>query len=594
MQQPAPIRKLAAILAADMVGYSRLMEVDEPGTLARLSTHRVEVVDPAISKNRGRIVKTTGDGMLVEFASVIDAVQAAVEIQRRMSRRNADVPPDRRIEFRIGINLGDVIVQEDDIFGDGVNVASRLEEFSEPGGICISYAVRDQLGLRMDVRFEDLGEQVLKNLARPIRAFRVRWDEPAPAVPAAQPKGAGAAAAKAGTEPRGERPSIVVLPLANMSGDGEQELFADGITEDIITELSRFRELFVISRSSSFVFKGKPVNLREVARELGVQFVLEGSVRRAGNRVRVTIQLIDAELDRHVWAERFDRQIEDVFAIQDEVVASIVATLAGRVEAASRDRAKNKPTDNMAAYECVLAGKTLHHRRSPEANKQALEMLERAIQLDPGYAHAHAWKACVLGQAWYNGWAKDRDATWKVVMAELEIALGLDENDSDVHRILAAVNLVRGDHDQATYHQTRALQLNPNDDLIVVQQGELLTWQGRAEEGVGWVQKAMRLNPYHPERFWSHLARAFFLAGRYGESVEALQRVSTLDVGQRALLTAAHAQLGNEDSARTQAASLLDCDPNFRISAHVASQYFKTEPDRAHYRDALRKAGLPD
>ena len=593
MQQLAPLRKLAAILAADMVGYSRLMEVDEQGTLARLRTHRLEVVDPAIAKNRGRIVKTTGDGMLVEFGSVIDAVQAAVEIQRRMSRRNADVPADRRIEFRIGINLGDVIVQEDDIFGDGVNVAARLEEFSEPGGICISYAVRDQLGLRMDVRFEDIGEQVLKNIARPIRAFRVRWDEPA-AAPAVSAEATRAAAVKPAAEVKGERPSIVVLPLANMSADGEQELFADGLTEDIITELSRFRELFVISRSSSFVFKGKPVNLRDVARELGVQFVLEGSVRKAANRVRVTVQLIDAELDRHVWAERFDRQMEDVFAIQDEVVASIVATLAGRVEAASRDRAKNKPTENMAAYECVLAGKTLHHRRSPEANKQALQMLDRAIELDPGYAHAHAWKACVMGQAWTNGWAKDRDATWKQVVAELEKALGLDENDSDVHRILAAVNLVGGDHDQAAYHQSRALQLNPNDDLIVVQQGEILTWQGRAEEGIGWVQKAMRLNPYHPERFWSHLARAYFLAGRYGEAVEALHRISTLDVNQRALLVAALAQLDSEESARAQAASLLECDPAFRISAHVKCLYFKQDADRAHYRDALRKAGLPE
>ena len=585
MQQASPIRKLAAILSADMVGYSRLMETDEPGTLARLRTHRLEVVDPAIAKNRGRIVKTTGDGMLVEFNSVIDAVQAAVEIQRRMSRRNADVAPDRRIEFRIGINLGDVIIQEDDIFGDGVNVAARLEEIADPGGICVSYAVRDQLGLRMDVQFEDLGEQAMKNIARPIRAYRVRWEETAaPAEAAAQP----------GQKPKGERPSIVVLPLANMSGEAEQELFADGLTEDIITELSRFRELFVISRSSSFVFKGKPVNLRDVAHELGVQFVLEGSVRKAGNRVRVTVQLIDAELDRHVWAERFDREIDDLFAIQDEAVGSIVATLAGRVEAASRDRAKNKTTENMAAYECVLAGKTLHHRRSPAANAEALEMLERAIRTDPNYAHAHAWKACVLGQAWTNGWAKDRETAWTTMMKELEVALALDDNDSDVHRILAAVNLMRGKHERAVYHQGRALQLNPNDDLIVVQQGEILTWLGQAEEGIGWVQKAMRLNPYHPERFWSHLARAYFVARRYAESAEALHRISAPDIVQQALLTAAHAQLENDETAQALSAKLLEREPHFRISAHLAGQYFKREEDRDHYRAALRKAGLPD
>ncbi len=341
MDVPGPERRLAAVLAADMVGYSRLMEVDETGTLARLKTHRLELIDPAIAKNRGRIIKTTGDGMLVEFHSVADAVLCATEIQHRMTRRNSDVAPARWIQFRIGINLGDVIVEEDDIFGDGVNVAARLQMLAEPGGICVSSAVRDQVGDRLDkIAFEDLGEQSVKNIARPIRVFSVRLEADAAAAPAGEKDEAAATSAK--------KPSIAVLPLVNMSGDPEQEFFADGLTEDIITELSRFRDLLVISRNSTFVHKGRAVKVQEVAREFGVDYVLEGSVRKAGDRVRVTVQLIDGETDRHIWAERYDRKLEDIFAIQDEVTRAIVATLPGRVEAATHDRAKRKTTDNMA------------------------------------------------------------------------------------------------------------------------------------------------------------------------------------------------------------------------------------------------------
>jgi adenylate cyclase len=349
MDVPGPERRLAAVLAADMVGYSRLMEVDETGTLARLKTHRIELIDPAIAKNRGRIIKTTGDGMLVEFHSVADAVLCAAEIQRRMARRNADVSPARWMQFRIGINLGDVIVDENDIFGDGVNVAARLEMLAEPGGICVSGAVRDQVGQRLeDVEFEDLGEQSVKNIARAIRVFRVRVEQDSKTAPE-EAKDAAVATAIS------KKPSIAVLPLVNMSGDPEQEFFADGLTEDIITELSRFHDLLVISRNSTFVYKGKAVKVQEVAREFGVDFVLEGSVRKAGDRIRVTVQLIDAETDRHIWAERYDRDLEDIFAIQDEMTRAIVATLPGRVEAATHDRAKRKTTDNMAAYDCVLA-----------------------------------------------------------------------------------------------------------------------------------------------------------------------------------------------------------------------------------------------
>jgi adenylate cyclase len=578
-----PERRLAAVLAADMVGYSRLMEADETGTLARLKTHRIELIDPAIAKNRGRIIKTTGDGMLVEFQSVADAVLCAVEVQRRMARRNTDVSPARWIQFRIGINLGDVIAEDNDIFGDGVNVAARLETLADPGGICVSGAVRDQVGNRLDdVAFEDLGDQTVKNIARPIRVFRVRLD-PSPKTP---PDAAAATTIS-------KMPSIAVLPLVNMSGDPEQEFFTDGLTEDIITELSRFHSLLVISRNSTFVHKGKAVKVQEVAREFGVEYVLEGSVRKVGDRIRVTVQLIDAETDRHVWAERYDRKLEDIFAIQDEMTRAIAATLPGRVEAATHDRAKRKPTDNMAAYECVLAAKVLHHRSIREDNAEAQRMLDRALALDPGYAHAHAWKACVLGQTWVYDWCADREATLQQVSAELETALALDDNDSDVHRILAALNLNREDHDKAAYHQERALALNPNYDLVVVQQGELLTWLGRPEEGIDWIKKAMRLNPYHPERFWNHLGRACYCAEKYPEAVEAFSRITRPDHTHHAFLAATFAQMGNAVAAAAHAAEALKHEPKFSVAAYLATQHYKRDVDRDRHAAGLLKAGLP-
>jgi len=582
--EPRGERRLAAILAADMVGYSRLMEADETGTLARLRTHRLELVDPVIAKNKGRIIKTTGDGMLVEFQSVADAVECAAEIQRRMARRNTDVSPARWIQFRIGINLGDVIVEDGDIFGDGVNVAARLQELAAPNGICVSAAVRDQVGDRLDVAFEDLGEQNVKNIVRPIRIFRVLLDKE----PRARLEGVVEEPSPA------TKPSLVVLPFVNMSGDSEQEFFVDGLTEDIITELSRFRDLLVISRNSAFVHKGKAIKVQDIAREFGVHYVVEGSVRKAGDRVRVTVQLIDAETDRHIWAERYDRKIEDIFAIQDEVTSAIVGTLPGRIEAAGHDRAKRKPPQSMAAYEYVLTGKILHHRSTPEDNAEAQRMLDRAIALDPKYAHAHAWKACVLAQTWVNNWCEDRRDTWKRVVDEAHVALALDDNDSDVHRVLAAVNLAHDEHEKAKYHQERALGLNPNNDLILVQQGELLTWLGRPEDGIGWIRKAMRVNPYHPERFWNHLGRAHYTARQYSDAVAALSRITRPACMHHALLAAALAQLGDKTAAEAHAQEVLRQDAAFSNQRFLSTLHYLLDGDRDHLREGLVKAGLPE
>jgi adenylate cyclase len=571
-------RKLTAILSADVAGFSRLMGEDEAATVRALGACR-NLVTEVIAKHRGRVVDMPGDNVLAEFASAVDAVQAAAAMQAQLTECNAALPEPRRMTFRIGVNLGDVIEDEGRIYGDGVNIAARIEALAEPGGICVSGKVHDEVRRKLDLAFEDLGEHELKNIAAPVRVFRIAGRD--------NRQGAAAPAQRA-------KPSIFVHPFANMSGEAEQEFFADGLTEDIITDLSRFHDLFVISRNSSFKYKGKPLEVQKVAKELGVQYVVEGSVRKAANRVRITVQLIDAETDRHIWAERYDRELADIFAIQDEVTGAIASILPGRVEAATRDRAARKPTDNMAAYECVLAAKVHHHRSTREDIGKAQRLIDRAIELDPNYGHAHAWRACILGQQWIYGWCEDKEATWNGVREELNTALSLDDNDSDVHRILAALNINQNEFDKATYHQTRALSLNSNDPLIVVQQGELLTWLGQPEEGIEWIRKAMRLDPYHPARFWYHLARAFFNARRYAEAVDAVRHISAPDHVHHALLAASHAQMGNQAAAAEHARGVLKLMPDFRIDKdYLPMLHYKRESDLAHHREAVTKAGLP-
>jgi adenylate cyclase len=575
-------QKLAAVLAADMVGYSRLMELDERGTLARLRTHRVELIDPAIAKNQGRIIKTTGDGMLVEFHSVADAVRCAVEVQDRMKRRNSDVSDNRRMEFRIGINLGDIIFEDGDIYGEGVNIAARVEQLADIGGICVTAAVHGQVDGRLDVAFEDLGEKTLKNISRPVRIYRVVFGsrDGEPVTDKTVPTEAVV------------KPTVAVLPFTNMSGDPEQEFFADGLTEDILTELSRRRELFVISRTSTFVYKGQSANLRDVAQKLGARYLVEGSVRKAGDRLRVTVQLIDTASDSHIWAERYDRKLDDVFAIQDEITSAIVATLPGRLEAAQTDQLVRTKPSNMAAYECVLTAKVLHHRSARDDNAEAQKLINRALQLDPDYAHAHAWRGCILGQAWGYGWCDDKDATFSQVEGALARAVALDDNDADVHRILAAVAITRNDMNRARYHQDRALELNPNYDLVVVQMGELFTWLGQSSEGVEWIRKAMRLNPHHPARFWSHLGKAYFVGRQYAPAIESFMRLSTMDAQQHAFVAASYGLLGDQTAAAAHAARVRQLDPDLDSQKLLATMHYVREADLAHLRDGLTKAGL--
>ncbi len=400
-------RRLAAIMAGDIAGYSRLMGADEEGTLRQLKAHRRELIDPKIIEHRGRIVKTTGDGMLVEFVSVVDAVRYAVDIQRGMAERNAGVPADNRIEFRIGINVGDIISDDNDIYGDGVNVAARLEALAEPGGILISRNVHDQVCDKLNFGFEDLGEQAVKNIARPIGVHRVSIHETA-ALTAA--KGTAVAKTEAASS---ERPSIAVLPFANMSGDPEQEYFADGISEDIITGLSKLRWFFVIARNSSFTYKGKAVDVKRAARELGVRYVLEGSVRKGGNRVRITAQLIDASTTNHIWADRYEGDLTDVFALQDEITRKVVAAIEPKLLEAEGIRSQNRPPADLGAWELVMQANSLLWRQTKADSEGAIGMLKKATERYPGYAPGYSMLAFALlfraipGGAWGSRDVKD-------------------------------------------------------------------------------------------------------------------------------------------------------------------------------------------
>ena len=579
-------RKIAAILAADVVGFSRLAGIDEEGTLARLRALRSELTDPTIAAHRGSVVKRTGDGLIVEFRSVVDAVRCAIEIQNGMAERNAGVVADRRIEFRIGVHLGDVVEEADgDLMGDGVNVAARLEGVADPNGISLSEDAWRQVRDRIKETFVDRGEQALKNIARPVRVYAL-----SSALPDAE-----SAEARSPAEPA--RSSIAVLPFANMSGDAEQEYFADGISEDIITALSKLPQLFVIARNSAFTFKGRNVNVGEVGRSLGVRHVLEGSVRKSGGRVRITAQLIDATTGGHMWAERFDRDLTDIFAVQDDVTAHIVSALALSLGRGDRRRMVVERTDNQEAYDLFLRGRELWWAFTPEANREAERLLRRAAALDPGFAPALAFLAAALANAYSNEWSERPAEALAEAEKAARLAVKLDERYPYGLWSLAMTLSWERRLDEALAAAEKAVAFNPNfaDGHSMV--GVLLNFAGRSAEALQHLDRAMALDPYFNSLLLYFRAHAAYQLGQYSEAVSLLRRRilrnPETDVS-RVLLAASLGQMGLIDEAREAWREAVEVNPSFSLEQRRNVLPYKNPADFDRIVEGLRKAGVPE
>jgi TolB-like protein/class 3 adenylate cyclase len=585
-------RRLAAVLAADVAGYSRLMGRDEEGTLAQLKSLRKALVDPTITAHRGRIVKTTGDGMLVEFASAVDAARCAMEVQRGMARQNAETPQDVRIEFRIGIHVGDIIIDDNDIFGDGVNIAARLEGIAEPGGVCISDDAQRQVRGKVDIAFEDMGPQTLKNIAEPMRVWQMRLEgeasSTAPAKPSVEPAPSLALP---------DKPSIAVLPFQNMSGDPEQEYFADGMVEDIITALSHFKSLFVIARNSSFTYKGKAVDIKQVGRELGVRYVLEGSVRKAGGKVRITGQLIEAATGAHLWADKFDGALEDVFDLQDRVTSSVVGLIAPRIEQMEIERAARKPTGNLAAYDYYLRGLSSYNQWTKVGNEDALRLLRKAVELDPKFAAAVAWIAGCYNQRRGQGWIVDpkKEGSEAIDIARRSLEVGRDDAS-----VLAAsaftLAYFAGEIDAAKSLADRSLQLNPNYALAWGLSGWIRIYEGYPDIAIEHFLKALQLNPLDTHNFvmTSGLAFAHFFAERSEEAHRWAERALVDSPNNLVTLRILAASAGEQEKARATGRRMLELNPAERISATPIFSLLRRPEDRTRWQTALRLAGLPE
>jgi TolB-like protein/class 3 adenylate cyclase/Tfp pilus assembly protein PilF len=570
-------RRLAAIMAVDVVGYSRLMEMDEAGTFVTLKEKRRNVLMPLVAHHHGRIFKLMGDGVLVDFASATDAVQCAIDLQRQFNQADLDKAASERIILRIGINLGEVIVEGSDVYGDGVNIAARLESIAPEGGIAVSGTVRDHVGNKSPVNFHDLGERTLKNIERPVHAFSIVDD-----VAALQPHGVNRLAASAAV------PAIAVLPFTNMSGDASQEYLSEGITEDIITELSRFRNILVIARNSSFSYKGKGVKVETIGRDLGVGFVVEGSVRRLDGRLRITAQLIDVANGGHIWAERYDRPLDDIFAVQDDVVRCIVGTIEGRLAKAILEKLSAKPRTPAESYDYVLKARQLLGNYEADL---AEPLLYRALEIDPSYAQAHAWLAMVH---WVKFFDDHSPATIDVAASLARMAVALDDGDSMCHAQLAFAYLFQRRFDMADIHSRRALEINPADMLALSMRAHWLCRVGQLNESLSMMERLLRHDPFPPSWYWESLAVTLITAGRFEEAISAIARLNHFFWWDYCYLAICHAQLGRVSEANAEVARALEIRPNTTISDTMKGEPYKNPVDAQIMIEGMRTAGLPE
>ncbi|MGK0173575.1 MAG: adenylate cyclase [Gammaproteobacteria bacterium] len=578
-------RRLSAILAADVVGYSRLMGEDEAGTLSALNIHRAEFIHPTAAKYGGRIVKLMGDGALVEFPSVVDAVECAVAVQEGMAERNTNIPDSKRITLRIGLNVGDIIIDGDDIYGDGVNVAARLEGEADPGGICISSDAYRQVIGKIDHAFEDLGELTLKNIAQPVRAYRVTVDS-VPNTPSTA------------TLPLPDKPSVAVLPFDNMSGDPEQEYFSDGITEDIITALSQIRQFFVIARNTTFTYKGRAVDVQAVAKELGVRYVLEGSIRQAGGRIRITTQLIDGETGNHIWAERYDRDLEDIFAVQDEITTTVIGAIQPELSRAEQARARRKSSENLDAWDLYQRGVWHSFRGGRDDLAEAQLLLERAIELDSEFCAAHAYLAFTIWRTVPFRFTNAPTDALEKAMTAAKRAIALDNSDAHAHWAMGLVHMQRREHEFAQEEFERAIELNPSFASAYQGLGWTMVYDKQPEEGIRKAQEAQRLSPNDPSAWGMILIQAqaylnmreFTKAERLGWQAKRL--ADNLPVN--CLLLASMGHLGRTDDRETVLKDLFKVEPNFTVHGVAEVFPFRHQEDLEIWEEGLRLAGVPE